>query len=44
MAKFEALEQKFCVNLGSRTANFVKVLIFVEKGVLQNWNMLKWES
>ena len=31
-----ALEQKFCINLGSRTANFVKFVIFVEKGVLKN--------
>ena len=32
MAKSEALEWKFWVNLGSRTANFVNFVIFVEKG------------
>ena len=33
MAKFEALEWKFCLNLGSRMANFVKFMIFVERGL-----------
>ena len=28
----------------SRTAHFVKFVIFVEKGGLKNWNMLKWGS
>ena len=42
--KFQALERKFCINLGSRTANSVKFVIFVEKGVLKNWKMLKWGS
>ena len=42
LAKFEALEWKFCIKLGSRKTNFVKFEIFVEKGVLKNWNMLKW--
>ena len=39
MAKFAALERKFCINLGSRMANFVKFVIFAEKGGLKNWNM-----
>ena len=48
---FQALEQKVCkiwgfgieifVNLGSRTANFVKIYDFFWKGVLKNWIMLK---
>ena len=54
LVQFEALELKFCqiwgfeieffVNLGSRTASLVKSYNSVEKGLLQNWNMLKWGS
>ena len=35
MVKSEALEWKFCINLGSRMANFVKFVIFVEMGGLK---------
>ena len=36
LTKFEAMEWKFFINLGSRMANLVKFEIFVEKGVLKN--------
>ena len=36
VAKFEALERKFWVNLGSRAANFVRFVSFVENEVLKN--------
>ena len=37
-------EMEISLNLGSRMANLVKFVIFVEKGSLKKWNKLKWGS